>query len=84
MMGIRHLLNVNWFWWEDVVTTFVMNTVAIILYKAQTLRWLKGLYVVPILLLLPVSSGSGECGNHLPVWLTANVADRWCYIYMTF
>ena len=43
MMGIRHILNVNWFWWKDVITMFVMNTVAIIFCKAQTLRWFKGL-----------------------------------------
>ena len=36
MMGIWHLLNVNWFWWEDVITTFVMNTVALIFCTAKT------------------------------------------------
>ena len=86
MMGIRHPLNVNWFWWEDVITTLIMNTVAIILYKAQTLRWFKGLYIFPILVLFPgsVIHGSSAFISHPPVWLTANVADRWCYIYMSF
>ena len=73
-------LNVDRFRWEDVVTTFVVNTVAIVLCKAQTLRWIIGLYISPILVVFR----GGEGASYRPVWLTANVADRWCYIYVSF
>ena len=86
MKGIRHPLNVNWFRWEDVISMFIVNTVAIVLCKAQTLRWFEGLYIIPKRVFFPGSLQrvTSVFISHLPVWLNANVADLLCYIYMSF
>ena len=78
-MGIRHPLNVNWFWWEDIITTLVMNTVALILCIAQTLIRYKRITIFPILDFSPgsLTRRSSVCGNQRLVWLNTNVADHW-------
>ena len=87
MMGIKHPLNVDWFWWEDVITTFIVNTVAIIFSKAQTLGWFKGFYIFPILDFFTVfyqRSVVDGFGSSPLMWLNTVVAYHWCYIYMSF
>ena len=85
-MGVWHLLNINWFWLEDFVTTLVMNTVALILCIAKTLIWFKGLYIFPILDFSPGSftQRSSVCGNQPLVWLNTIVTDHSRDMYMTF